>query len=115
MHLKNFSLLREDSGSWRLSDAYDLLPVKLILPEDIEDMALTLNGKKSKINGGDFLAFAKTIGMTGRQTARAMSRIADSLTANMDEVITASPLSDEFAARFQQLVRANLNRINVKV
>lgn len=42
MHLKNFSLLREDNGTWRLSDAYDVLPVKLILPEDVENMALTL-------------------------------------------------------------------------
>lgn len=114
MHLKNFSLLREDSGAWRLSDAYDLLPVKLILPEDVEDMALTLNGKKSKINGDDFFAFAKTIGMTERQAVRAISRIADSLIANVDDVLYTSPLLDEFAARFKQLVRANLNRINVK-
>ena len=97
------------------SDAYDLLPVKLILPEDVEDMALTLNGKKSKINGDDFLAFAKTIGMTERQAVRAISRITDSLIANVDDVLYASPLSDEFSARFKQLVRANLNRINVKV
>ena len=114
MHLKNFSLLREDSGSWRLSDAYDLLPVKLILPEDVEDMALTLNGKKSKINGDDFRVFAKTIGMSESQTVRAISRISDSLIANVDDVLNVSPLSDEFSARFKQLVRANLNRINVK-
>lgn len=114
MHLKNFSLLREDNGAWRLSDAYDLLPVKLILPEDAEDMALTLNGKKSKINGDDFRVFAKTIGMSESQTVRAISRISDSLIANVDDVLYASPLSDEFSARFKQLVRANLNRINVK-
>ena len=29
-----------------VEDDYDLLPVKLLLPEDTEDMALTLNGKK---------------------------------------------------------------------
>ena len=115
MHLKNFSLLREDNGAWRLSDAYDLLPVKLILPEDVEDMALTLNGKKSKINGDDFRVFAKTIGMSESQTVRAISRISDSLIANVDDVLYASPLSDEFSARFKQLIRANLNRINVKV
>lgn len=114
MHLKNFSLLREDNGTWRLSDAYDLLPVKFILPEDVEDMALTLNGKKSKINGDDFRVFAKTIGMSESQTVRAVSRISDSLIANVDDVLNVSPLSDEFSARFKQLVRANLNRINVK-
>ena len=109
MHLKNFSLLREDNGTWQLSDAYDLLPVKLILPEDVEDMALTLNGKKSKINGDNFRAFAKTIGMTDRQTTRAISRVTDSLIANLGEVLRSSPLSDEFAARFERLVRTNLN------
>jgi serine/threonine-protein kinase HipA len=89
--------------------------VKLILPEDAEDMALTLNGKKAKINGNDFLAFAKTLGMTERQAVRAISRIVDSLIANMDDVLCASPLSDEFSAKFKQLVRENLNRINVKL
>lgn len=114
MHLKNFSLLREDNGTWQLSDAYDLLPVKLILPEDVEDMALTLNGKKSKINDDDFRAFAKTIGMTDRQTTRAISRVTDSLIANLGEVLRSSPLPDEFAARFERLVRTNLNRVIVK-
>ena len=97
------------------SDAYDLLPLKLILLEDVEDMALTLNGKKSKINGNDFRVFAKTIGMSESQTVRAISCISDSLIANVDDVLYASPLSDEFSARFKQLIRANLNRINVKV
>lgn len=52
--------------------------------------------------------------MTDRQAVRAISRITDSLIANVDDVLYASPLLDEFAARFKQLVRANLNRINVK-
>ena len=111
MHLKNFSLLREDGGAWRLADAYDLLPVKLLMPEDTEEMALTLNGKKSRIDGGDFRVFAKTIGLNERQTAHAFSRIADGLAAHLDEVIASSLLSDEFATRFRCLVRANLDRL----
>jgi arginine deiminase len=74
-----------------------------------------LNGKKSKINGDDFLAFAKTIGMTERQAVRAISRIADSLIANVDDVLNASPLLDEFASRFRQLVYENLNRLDLKI
>lgn len=47
MHLKNFSLRETEPASrqFRLAEAYDLLPVQLILPEDEEQMALTLNGK----------------------------------------------------------------------
>lgn len=44
-HLKNLSLI-ENNGVYVLSKAYDLLPVNVILPEDKEEFALTLNGKK---------------------------------------------------------------------
>lgn len=115
MHLKNFSLLREDDGAWRLAGAYDLLPVKLIMPDDTEDMALTLNGRKARIDGGDFRAFAKTIGLNERQTAHAFSRIADSLAAHLDDVLVQSPLTDEFATKFKHLAHSNLNRISSRV
>ena len=72
------------------------------------------SGEGPQEDGDDFFAFAKTLGMTERQAVRAISRIVDSLIANMDDVLNASPLLDEFAARFKQLVRENLNRINVK-
>jgi serine/threonine-protein kinase HipA len=38
--------------------AYDLLCTKLALPEDPEEMALTLNGKKRKFRRQDFDALA---------------------------------------------------------
>ena len=111
MHLKNFSLLREDDGSWHLADAYDLLPVKMLMPDDTEDMALTLNGKKARIDGGDFRTFAKTIGLNERQTANAVSRVADALASGIDAGLGDSLVSDEFASGFARLVRANLDRI----
>ena len=111
MHLKNFSLLREDDGSWHLADAYDLLPVKMLMPDDSEDMALTLNGKKARIDGGDFRAFAKGIGLNERQTANAVSRVADALASSIDVGLGDSLVSDEFASGFARLVRANLDRL----
>ncbi len=32
----------------RLTPAYDLLCTKIVMPEDTEELALTLNGKKEK-------------------------------------------------------------------
>lgn len=60
MHLKNFSLLEtnEGTGEYILSPAYDLLPVNVIMPEDKEQFALAMNGKKSNIHKKDFLVFA---------------------------------------------------------
>lgn len=53
MHLKNFSMWHSDLG-WVLSHAYDLLNVKIILPNDKEDTALLLGGKKSNFSKKNF-------------------------------------------------------------
>lgn len=49
MHLKNFSLLYEPDGMIRLSPACDLLPTRLLMPQDKEEMALTVNGRKANL------------------------------------------------------------------
>lgn len=73
MHLKNFSLIETEEGSEKyvLSPAYDLLPVNVIMPEDNEQFALAMNGKKTHIRRKDFLLFAETCGMT-RSSAEKM-------------------------------------------
>lgn len=65
MHLKNFSLIESESGSgeYHLSPAYDLLPVNVIMPEDKEEFALPINGKKRNIHRKDFLIFAADCGI----------------------------------------------------
>ena len=65
MHLKNFSLIESKSGSgeYHLSPAYDLLPVNAVMPEDNEEFALPMNGKKRNIRRNDFLAFADGSGI----------------------------------------------------
>ena len=65
MHLKNFSLIESESGSgeYHLSPAYDLLPVNVIIPEDKEEFALPINGKKRNIHRKDFLVFAVDCGI----------------------------------------------------
>jgi serine/threonine-protein kinase HipA len=75
MHLKNFSLIETQAGSgeYILSPAYDLLPVNIIIPEDPEELALQLNGKKSNLRRKNFLAFAENAGIA-RNAAEAMLR-----------------------------------------
>ena len=65
MHLKNFSLIESEygSGEYHLSPAYDLLPVNVIMPEDKEEFALPINGKKRNIHRKDFLIFAAGCGI----------------------------------------------------
>lgn len=52
MHLKNFSLIKKQH--YMLCPAYDLVASELVIEGDEEDLALTLNGKKRKLNRKDF-------------------------------------------------------------
>ena len=54
MHLKNFSLYSLRKGLYTLTPGYDMLSTALVMPEDTEELALTLNEKKRKIKRSDF-------------------------------------------------------------
>jgi serine/threonine-protein kinase HipA len=66
MHLKNFSMIN-NRDAWNLSPAYDLLNVTIANPKDDEELALTLEGKKSNFRTEHFLRFAAGLGLTERQ------------------------------------------------
>ena len=104
MHLKNFSLLYGRDGRIRLSPAYDLLPTQVLLPSDTEEAALTLNGKKSKLQLRDFLAFAESLRLTGKQAENAL----DSLQRSLPSMLALLP--DSFTSmRHQDDLRRIMN------
>ena len=112
MHLKNFSLLREHDGTWRLSPAYDLVPVKTVLPADKDDLALTVNGKNRKLRAGDFRVAAETMGLTSVQYSRLTQRMVEAVRKNLDEAVKRSFLSKPFIKRFRDLTRDTLPRLS---
>jgi serine/threonine-protein kinase HipA len=77
MHMKNFSLIETAVGSmqYALSAAYDLLPVKVNMPEDEDDFALAMNGKKTNIRKKDFFMFAENIGITNDTTQKMITHL----------------------------------------
>jgi len=77
MHLKNFSLVETgaESSLYRLSEAYDMLPVNVILPEDKDQMALTLNGKNRNLHRSDFLSLADSFGLNRRSAEKMINGI----------------------------------------
>lgn len=62
MHLKNCSLLKRNL-TYDLCPAYDLVASELVVEGDDEDLALTLNGKKKKMNREDFESAMKGAGL----------------------------------------------------
>ena len=105
MHLKNFSLIETTEGSqeYVLSPAYDLLPVNANLPEDKEQFALTMNGKKMHILKGDFLKFASTCDIP-RKTAIKLIQNLVSYTPKWLKMCDGSILPDDLKERLRQII-----------
>ena len=111
MHLKNFSLLRDHDGTWLLSPAYDLVPVKVVLPADKDDLALTVNGKSRRLRAGDFKIAASTMGLTEVQYRRISGKVIADVGKHLEEAIARSFLSAPFVARLRALVAATLSAL----
>ena len=45
---KNFFTYSQRKGYYSLTPGYDMLSTALLMPEDTEELALTLNGKNAK-------------------------------------------------------------------
>ena len=105
MHLKNFSLIETTEGSqeYVLSPDYDLLPVNANLPEDKEQFALTMNGKKMHILKGDFLKFASTCDIP-RKTAIKLIQNLVSYTPKWLKMCDDSILPDDLKERLRQII-----------
>jgi serine/threonine-protein kinase HipA len=113
MHLKNFSLIRSQAGEIRLSPAYDLLPTVLLLPEDTEESALTIQGRKNRLTQRDFLALGNALGLTERQVSNALGRFEKGLSAAI-ALVSAGFCSEEMKARYQALMEQRWERLQDK-
>ena len=105
MHLKNFSLIETECGSGRyhLSDAYDMLPVNIIMPADTEELALTLNGKKRNIRRNDFLIFAENAGLDRKQAEKMIAKIV-SMRETYLALCKSSYLPEDMKMEFAELI-----------
>lgn len=112
MHLKNFSLVTNDEGFTLMSPAYDLLNTKLAMPADSEEIALTLNGKKAKLERKDFDAFGTSLKLGDKAIRNAYATITDNLPA-MFELVKKSFLPKVSAAAYEHLMRERLTKIEL--
>ena len=111
MHLKNFSMIESPSG-WILSPAYDLLNVAIANPEDTEELALTIAGKKRKFNRQHFEELGEGLGMTKKQIDRTFQRIVRNKPKLIDW-IGRSFLSDQMKSAYLELIEERFKRLGV--
>jgi serine/threonine-protein kinase HipA len=112
MHLKNFSLREMTPGGrdFILSEAYDLLPVNIVLPADQDETALTVNGKKRNLRRKDFLILAEHCDLTRKTAEKMIARLVSREGAFRDE-IRNSFLPEEKKEEMENFVAGRLQRL----
>ena len=111
MHLKNFSLYEPQEGKYRLTPAYDMLNAAIVNPKDKEELALTLNGKKSKIKPEDFIKAASTLGLPENVIMNLFAKY-KSLESRFAECVRQSFLSDELKEAYVELINKRLSKLH---
>ncbi len=109
MHLKNFSLIESVSG-WILAPAYDLLNVSIVLSEDTEELALTLAGKKRKLEKEHFEKLGQLLDLTGKQIKGVFKRMLKNKSKAI-QLINVSFLSDEMKTAYKTVLEKRYQRI----
>ena len=113
MHLKNWSLITRDDKV-ELSPAYDLLNSTIPNPKSREELALTLDGKKSKLRAYDFWRYlaADRLGLSPALIEQTRARFTAAC-RDWPARIEASFLSPEMKARYSVLLDERRNRLDL--
>ena len=111
MHLKNFSLLEQPGLGMILSPAYDLVNTALVNPDDDEEMALNLNGKKKKLKKQDFVTAMNTLKLDEKQQENIFIKMEKAKSKWMKQ-IEISFMTDDFKNQYKQIVTERFERIN---
>ena len=112
MHLKNFSILEQPGLGMTLSPAYDLVNTALVNPDDTEELALTLNGRKNKIQKEDFIAAMNTSGLGEKQQSNIFHKMSNALPLWLD-LIDRSFMDEAFKAQYQFILLERMSRLNL--
>lgn len=102
MHLKNFSMIHI-ADTWTLAPAYDLLNVAIVNPEDTEELALTLEGKKKKLKWEHFERLGRNLELNDKQINGVVKRFEKNKPKAL-KWIDNSFLSSEYKQKYKTLL-----------
>jgi serine/threonine-protein kinase HipA len=111
MHLKNYSLYSPNGNDYQLTPAYDLLSTALVLPEDTEELALTLCGKKKKLSRQNFISAMTESGLNDRVCAN-IFRSFERVMPHWCEFIRKSFIPTEMQEQYVSLIESRLTRLS---
>lgn len=111
MHLKNFSMI-QSSSRWLLAPAYDMLNVAIVFPEDKEELALALAGKKKKLKPEHFVHLGKELELTDKQISGAFKRFGANKSKAL-EWIDRSFLSKDMKTAYKELLETRFGQLGI--
>ena len=85
-----------------------MLSTALVMPEDTEELALTLNGKKRKIKKTDFVSSMQASGLQEKVINNIFAKFVKAKD-KWFEFIERSFLTDEMKMTFKDVITENLN------
>jgi serine/threonine-protein kinase HipA len=112
MHLKNFSLLEKEGLGMCLSPAYDLVPTSLIIPNDKDELALTLNAKKRKITYKDFLTAYENCGLSKKILDNTLELFFYAKHEVLS-ILNKSFVSDELKSAYESLINQRYKQLGM--
>lgn len=112
MHLKNYSLIRDENDDIKLSPAYDLLSTKLLMPADKEEFALSINGKKAGLKRKDFDTLALYMGIN-KKTLTAIYKKFGGVVKQWFNLINKSFVRQEIQDDFKNLIEQRIKQVEL--
>jgi serine/threonine-protein kinase HipA len=113
MHLKNFSLITRE-GKVELAPAYDFLNTTIVLKNPKEELALPLNGKKSRLARKDIVDYfaREHLRINDRLLAEVLARFNKALPV-WRELLGQSFLSPEMNQKFLSTIAERRQRLHL--
>lgn len=109
MHLKNFSMINT-GDLWTLAPAYDLLNVAIVNPDDTEELALTLEGKKKKLKWEQFERLGRFLDLNDKQLKSIVNRFQNKKSIAI-HWINNSFLTEEYKEKYKILLEERYSKL----
>lgn len=110
MHMKNFSLISKERGKYKLAPTYDQVSTAIVMPEDTEELALPLQGFKTKLMSFDFIYAMTDSGIETKMAERILNRF-QKFKKPWFECIDASFITLEQKVEFKKIITSRLETL----
>jgi serine/threonine-protein kinase HipA len=101
MHLKNFSLVADDDGRFKLSPAYDLVCTRLYIGDD--PLALPVGGKRDQLTARSWVDLARYCGLPPKAARRVVAEVV-SAGPRAEKLISRSGLPEDMQRAYRALI-----------